>query len=140
MPYIRNSEEIIAGYSEAMPVSPADAKLVYLAFFLVAAVIAAVAYRTAISWPRARRLALGALVVLLLFACWKFAFVRSHIGATFAMLAFSTLILLPTTLRRSISVPILLGVGLVFLVVLRFPIADYAQRRHVIGGLRATGA
>ena len=127
VPYIRNSEEIIAGYSEAMPVSPADAKLVYLAFFLVAAVIAAVAYRTAISWPRARRLALGALVVLLLFACWKFAFVRSHIGATFAMLAFSTLILLPTTLRRSISVPILLGVGLVFLVVLRFPIADYAN-------------
>ena len=127
VPYVRASEEIITGYSDAMGVTPTNAASVYAAFFVVAAIVAAVAYRTSAGWPRDRRLALAAIVILLLFASWKFTFVRSHIGPTFATLAFGTLVLLPATVRRRVSVPVLLAVSVAFLLILRLPVANYAD-------------
>ena len=125
LPYVRSSAEIITGYSEAMGVTPAPGRWIYVAFFVVAAIVAGVAYRTAAAWPRDRRLALGALVVLLLFASWKFAFVRGHIAPAFVMLGFATLLLLPANARRRLTVPALLAVGVVFLWLILPPVRGY---------------
>jgi hypothetical protein len=127
LPYVRASEEIITGYSEAMGVRPPGALSVYAAFAIVAAILAAVSFRTATGWPRDRKLALAALVTVLLFASWKFAFVRNHIGPTFATLAFATLILLPLALRRSVAVPVLMAVSFAFLLMIRLPVTYYTD-------------
>jgi hypothetical protein len=70
---------------------------------------------------------LAALVIVLLFASWKFAFVRNHVGLTFATLVFATLIVLPATLRRGIAVPALLAVSFVFVAMVRPPVSLYTN-------------
>ena len=127
LPYVRASQEIVAGYSDAMGVSPSSARSVYAAFLIVAVVVIAVAFRTSVGWPRDRRLALAALVILLLFASWKFAFVRSHIGPTFVTLGYATLILLPANLRHRVAVSAILAVSVVFLLIIRVPVPRYAD-------------
>jgi len=125
VPYVRGTAEIISGYSDAMGVAVHG--WIYAAFLFVAAIVVAVAYRTARSWSRDRRMALAALVVILLFACWKFAFVRSHVAPTFVTLAFATLFLLPATMRIRVAVPVLIAVSIAFVLVVRLPVARYAD-------------
>jgi hypothetical protein len=127
LPYARASEEIITGYSEAMGVTPSGALSIYAAFAILAAILAAVSFRTAAGWPRDRTLALAALVILLLFASWKLAFVRNHVALTLATLVFATLIVLPPTLRRSVAASILLAVSFTFLLMVRPPVTYYTD-------------
>lgn len=121
VPYVRASEEIVTGYSEAMGVSPSGALPVYAAFALLAAILAAVSFRMAAGWPRDRKLALAALVIVLLFASWKLALVRYHIPPTFVTLAFATLIVMPPTSRRSVAIPVFLTISFAFLLTIGLP-------------------
>ncbi len=113
--YGRGSLEIISGYSEAMVVTRAGGEWILGTFVLVAAILFWVAWRAAIGWSRDRQLALAALVVVLLFATWKFAFIRYHAPPSFVTLALATLVLLPRTLPRSTSAFALVAVCLAFL-------------------------
>ena len=126
VPYVTASMEIISGYSDAMAVTSASVRWEYGAFVLVAAVLAWTAWKTSMGWPRGRRLALAAILLLLLFSTWKLAFTRDTGPQAFTTLAFAALVLLPATLPRSTIVTVLVAVSLAFLGVSRIPPSSYA--------------
>jgi hypothetical protein len=113
-PYARGSIDIAAGYSDAMARDQPQHRWVILAFVPVCLMVAWAAYRTSSDWSRWRRLALGGVTIILLFAIWKHGFVRDHFGVTFATLTLVLVVLLPRDLPRSTSITMVLAVLMVF--------------------------
>ena len=69
-----------------------------------AATVIAVAVLAGRSMPRDRRIVLAVLVAILLFAAWKFAFVRYHVAGTFVTLVYAAVFLAPrATTRRTLA-------------------------------------
>ncbi len=106
--YARGSAEIISGYSDSMGVVHPELRWLAGAFAAVAVVLAASAYVTSRDWARAQRLALAALLAVLLFALWKQGFVRDHYPASFAALALTVPLLTQRSLPRWGSTAVLL--------------------------------
>jgi hypothetical protein len=112
--FARGSLDMISGYSAAMVVEQPGTAWIVATFGLVASLVGWLAWRTAATWPRDRSLALAALVVLLLFATWKYAFVRNNVPPAIVTLACATVFLIPSTLPRSTAILSLLALGLAF--------------------------
>ena len=112
--YLRGSIEIVAGYSEAM-VSGSPAAPYYFGFFaIVGGLLVWMAWRTSVDWPRDRRFALAGLVLILLFAEWKYSVVRDNFPAATAILVIATICVLPTTLHPRSMVIVLIALAIAF--------------------------
>ena len=89
--FVQNGYEIIAGYSQAMAMDREAPRYhwVYLAFIVVASIIAWLAVGATRGLPRTRQAAVFLLLALLVFAQWKVAVVRDHEVVAFATFAFA---------------------------------------------------
>lgn len=113
--YVRASLDLISGYSDAMGAYRPAYNWMYLAFGVTALLVLWLAWNAGAGWPWPRRLALGGIVLLLLFATWKFAFVRNHVAPSFATLGFAGLLLVSTRLPRSTVRVTLAALAIAFL-------------------------
>lgn len=79
--YASWSADLIRGYAEGMIVDTlASVRWAYVAFAGCAAILAWLAWRTSTGWPRSRRIALLAVLAVLVFAEWKTAFSRNFVA------------------------------------------------------------
>jgi hypothetical protein len=113
--YVRASLDLISGYSDAMGAYRPAYNWMYLAFGVTGILVLWAAWNAGAGSTRLRRLALAGIVVLLLFATWKFAFVRNHVAASFATLGFAGLMLVSTRLPRSTVLVTVAALAIAFL-------------------------
>ena len=136
--YVRGAAEIISGYSQAMGTDrdPPSRHWIFPVFVGIAALIGWLTWRTSRDAPRVRRLALGALVGLLLFAEWKTAFVRGYPGYAFATLAFAVTPLVVGT-RRSVALATLAVVWVAFVLTAPPRTTTPVAQLDVVGSVRS---
>ncbi len=124
--YVRSSLDVISGYSEAMSLTKPALVWTYTVFAFIAAVAAWAAWTSSSGWTTAKRLALGALVALLLFATWKSGYVRFHAAEAILIASLTGLILLPSAVGRGTLVALVGSFLIAFLGITQVTPASYA--------------
>lgn len=76
VPYLRHSVDVASGYSEAMGIEARDRAVEYPVAAVVVAVLLALAWAASRGWPRGRRVGLGLVGAVWLYAALKHGFVR----------------------------------------------------------------
>ncbi len=113
--FVRAAYEIAVGYSAAMGTDRDPALLwIYLAFAVGAGLVVWAAWRHSVDWTRQRRIGLGAVVAIILFAMWKTAFVREFPAYAFATFAVALIALGAPLGDRRVWITSLLVVGVAF--------------------------